>query len=68
MQTAQVANQQGVYLGKKLSKLSKVELKEEVKLPYTTEDWDDNVHPPFRYRHCAFLYSSLHETILIELT
>ena len=53
-QTAQVANQQGVYLGKKLSKIAKsghdAAVANEV-----YDDPDDMLYTPFKYRHMGSL-------------
>lgn len=52
VQTAQVASQQGKYLGKKLSQLAK---KREVLEANGIQDLDEAVSKPFRYTHLGSL-------------
>ena len=51
-QTAQVAAQQGKYLGKKLSQLAK---KREVLAVNGVQDFDEAISGPFRYSHLGSL-------------
>ena len=52
VQTAQVASQQGKYLGKKLGRLAS---KHEVLEANSVKDLDEAVSGPFRYRHLGNL-------------
>lgn len=53
MQTAQVANQQGAYLGKKLNTISKS--REKLEAMDQLDDPDDSISEPFHYRHLGSL-------------
>lgn len=54
-QTAQVANQQGVYLGKKLTKIANNAQGPAVVAQFY-DDPDDQVYKPFKYHHSASLF------------
>ncbi|KAL1977399.1 hypothetical protein VTN31DRAFT_258 [Thermomyces dupontii] len=53
--TAQRANQQGEYLGRKFNKIARVARTDPIPAAATPADLDDSVFPAFKYRHLGSL-------------